>query len=918
MIKKRHIKNTGIIMGITILSCIISAASNTKDMAGSSVPDILNNNNKIYSNGLFNPSFRQAKNQEENTTPLPSPLPEETAKPDTTIKETITSSSVMYATENDITIKWDAMPEAEGYELNISYSNVNYTIETSDTTFKIPSLSAATICSYQIRYYKTILGEKTYSPMSVVFLASTTTSKVSGLSVTDRTASAPDTASIDITWDTMNDAIYKVYYKPSAESEYILSGETSFNTYTVEGLNASEKYDIYVQAYCLTEENTGEASGIISTYTCPASVSTFKIVSEESHSISLSWDANPTGSSYYIYRSVNDSEYELYKVSTETTLSETELKAGTVYSYKICSYLDKTNLISPASGPLRAVTTPYVTTGLALSGNTAESIQLSWNYNETATGYIIYRRKGSGDFEYLASTTSTSYTDTGLDSGKNYRYKIQTYADTEEHTSDFGDIQKTSTLPAQTELKGKAGYGKLRLSWKTVPGAAGYYIYQQSGDNYILINTIDNSKTVSIVYDNLIAGETYNYKVYSYRNAFDTEFVSEESAVSVTPRVTKGTTTTPSYYKTKKALINSDAWKNIPIVKKSANYSKSYTIPGIRSTNVNGFESTSMCPQGLTFAENYLLISAYDTYNEENSVIYVMDKTSKELLTVIVLPNKTHAGGITYDGENIWITNGQKICTIDFNEVDVAAQENNIFKNVNFTGTYNLGHKASFLAWHKNQIWTGNFEYTQNGKLRSYTITKTTGSGQNTTEPGNEANAGDTVNTEPPADTLQNGTTEDTTDPGNNTAGGNTDSTGNTSDTDTSTTENTGTTDETDNNTDNTDNSNMENITLTLTQQSCVTIPPAVQGVTFSGNKLILSRAYGYVNELNIYKPSNTGKTNMKTGKSVKTVKMPALNEEIAVLGNYIYVNFESAVPGSQALNHMDRVLAIKLKAVLK
>lgn len=914
MIKIRHIKNTGIIMGITILSCIISAASNTKAMAGSSIPDVLNNNSTIYSNGLFNPCSRQAKKQEGTAAPLPSP--EETAQPDTTIKETITSSSVVSATENDITIKWDAMPEAEGYELTINYSDINYTIETNDTTFKIPSLNAATICSYQIRYYKTILGIKTYSPMSVVFLASTTTSKVSGVSVTDRAASAPDTASIDITWDTMNDAIYKVYYKPSTESEYILSGETSFNTYTVEGLNASEKYDIYVQAYCLTEENIGEASEIISTYTCPASVSSFKIVSEESHSISLSWDANPTGSSYYIYRSVNDSEYELYKVSTETTLSETDLNAGTVYSYKICSYLDKSNLISPASGPLRAVTTPYVTTGLALSGNTAESIQLSWDYNETATGYIIYRRKGSGDFEYVASTTSTSYTDTGLSSGKNYRYKLKTYADTEEHTSDFGDVQKTSTLPAKAELKGKAGYGKLRLSWEVVSGAAGYYIYQQEGDSYILINTIENPKTVSIVYENLTAGETYNYKVYAYRNAFDTEFVSEESAASVTPRVTKGTTTTPSYYKTKKALINSDAWKNIPIVKKSANYSKSYTIPGIRSTNVNGFESTSMCPQGLTFAENYLLISAYDTYNEENSVIYVMDKTSKELLTVIVLPNKTHAGGITYDGGNIWITNGQKICTIDFKEVDAAAKENNIFKNVNFTGTYNLGHKASFLAWHKNQIWTGNFEYTQNGKLRSYTVTKTENSSQNTTEPDNETNTGDAMDTEPPADTLQTGITEDTTDPGNDI--GNTDTTDNNDVTDTDTIEDTGTTDDTDNSDDNTDNSSTGNITLTLTQQSCVTIPPAVQGVTFSGNKLILSRAYGYTNELNIYKPSNIGKTNMKTGKSVKTVQMPALNEEIAVLGNYIYVNFESAVPGSKALNHMDRVLAIKLKAVLK
>lgn len=899
MIKKRHIKNTGIIMGITILSCIISAASNTKALAGSSAPDILDNNSAIYSNGLFNPCFRQAEKQEETTTPVPSSLPEETAQPDKTIKETITSSSVVSATENDITIKWDAMPEAEGYELNISYSNVNYTIETNDTTFKIPSLSTATICSYQIRYYKTILGVKTYSPMSGIFLASTTTSKVSGVSVTDRTASAPDTATIDITWDTMNDAIYKVYYKPSSESKYILSGETSLNTYTVEGLNASEKYDIYVQAYCLTEENTGEASEIISTYTCPSSVASFKIISEESHSISLSWDANPTGTSYYIYRSINDSEYELYKVSTETTLSETELNAGTVYSYKICSYLDKTNLMSPASGPLRAVTTPYVTTGLVLSGNTAESIQLSWDYNETATGYIVYRRKGSGDFEYLASTTNTSYTDTGLDSGKNYRYKIQTYADTEEHTSEFSDVQKTSTLPAQAELKGKAGYGKLRLSWKAVSGAAGYYIYQQTGDNYILINTIENPKSVSIVYENLTAGETYNYKVYAYRNAFDTEFVSEESVISVTPRVTKGTTTTPSYYKTKKALINSDAWKNIPIVKKSANYNKSYTIPGIRSTNVNGFESTSMCPQGLTFAENYLLISAYDTYNEENSVIYVMDKTSKELLTVIVLPNKTHAGGITYDGENIWITNGQKICTIDFKEVDAAAQENNIFKNINFTGIYNLGHKASFLAWYKNQIWTGNFEYTQNGKLRSYSITKTTNNEQNTTETDNEINTADPVNTEPPEDTLQTGITEDNTEA----------------------TEDTNTTDSTNNNNDNSDNidnSSIGNITLTLTQQSCVTIPPAVQGITFSGNKLILSRAYGYINELNVYKPSNTGKTNMKTGKSVKTVKMPALNEEIAILGNYIYVNFESAVPGSKALNHMDRVLAIKLKAVLK
>lgn len=789
-----------------------------------------------YTDNLFNPYLKLLAPAEE------APAPETPAVTETppvvTFDAVITSSSMVSSTGSDITITWDAVADAEGYELTINYNDVSYTAETTANSFIIPSLSPATICSYQIRCYKTVLGKKVYSPVSQIFYAATTVNKVTGIAVTDRAGQTATSASISITWDSMNNASYKVYYKQASEGVYTLSGTTTLNAYTIQGLNASARYDIYVQAYCLNEENTGEASDALSIYTCPAAVSGFKIIKEESHKIYLAWDENPTGNSYYIYRSINDTPYELYTTTTGTSISETGLDAGTVYSYIISSYLDTTNLLSQYSEALRAVTTPYVTTGFAISANTAESLHLSWNLNETATGYIIYRRQGSGSFEYLTSTTETSYTDTGLESGTNYRYKIKTYADTEEHTSGFSTAEKTSTLPAQVNLKGKAGYGKLRLTWDAVTGAAGYYIYQQQGEEFVLIDTIEDKKTVSKVYENLTIDETYSYKVYAYRMAFDQEFTSEESSADVTPRATKGTTTSPSYYKTKKELINSDAWKNTKIVKKYANYSKSYTIPGICSTNVNGFESTSMCPQGLTFAKDYLLISAYDANFEEQSVIYVLDKEFKDLLTVIVLPNQTHAGGIAFDGENIWVTNGKKVSTIDFKEVDSAAKEYEIFHNVNFTGTYNLGKKASFLTWHKGQLWAGSFEYTKNGTLRSYNVTKNTD--------------------------------------------------GNT------------------------------NGTLTLTEQSNVTIPPYVQGITFNGKNMILSRAYGYTNELNIYKPSNTGKSNMATGKIKKTVQMPALNEEIAVLGNYIYVNFESAIPGSQALNHMDRVLAIKLKAVLK
>ena len=79
-----------------------------------------------------------------------------------------------------------------------------------------------------------------------------------------------------------------------------------------------------------------------------------------------------------------------------------------------------------------------------------------------------------------------------------------------------------------------------------------------------------------------------------------------------------------------------------------------------------------MCPQAITFAGKYLLITAYDTYSEEKSVIYVMNKYNRKLLTVIVLPNKTHGGGICYDGKTVWVTNGQKISGIAFTDIKLC------------------------------------------------------------------------------------------------------------------------------------------------------------------------------------------------------------------------------------------------------
>lgn len=763
---------------------------------------------------------------------------EPTATPEPEFNGIVTSSSTSAVTSSAITIEWSPVQDADGYILSLTYNNSTTTIDTSETSYKITELAPATLVTYKLTcYQKNILGQKSYGQTSQEFKTCSSVTKVTGVTLSDRITSSDGQGQISLNWDTLGNASYKIYYKPKENSEFILSGITATASYTVTNLEASADYDFYVQAYCLTEENTGDASDVFSAATLPSIVSGFKSEMETETQINIIWNENTSGNYYNLYRSVNDGPYELVLQTTETSYSDVNLDPGTICSYQITSVNEHTGLESVRTGVLRCASRPTAATGVAISGETADSVSITWSENKTATGYLIYRKKGSGSYVYITSTTVPSYTDTGLDSGTNYRYKLLSYADTGDHPAlSYSNEAKTSTLPAKLTVKGKSGFGRIRLSWTATTGASGYNIYQLIDGTYQLIDTLEGKSNVSKTYENMEVGTSYYYTVSAYRNAFSQTFTGENSEqIIVKPVKTKRTTTTPSYYKTKQALLKSAAWDKVASVKKYANYNKCVTIPGIRSTNVSGFESTKMCPQAITFAGKYLLITAYDTYSEEKSVIYIIDKYTRKLLSVAVLPNKTHAGGICFDGSTVWVTNGKKISGVAYSDITQAATQKMIYKEVEYTKTYTTDYTCSFLTYYKKLIWTGDFQYTKNGTLRSYSI----------------------------------------------------------------------------------ENPNTE--TSSLKEMSSVTIPPAVQGLTFATDgKLILSRAYGYTNELNIYKPTKTGTASMKLGKKLKTVVTPALNEGIAINATYLYVNFESALPGSLALNHMDRVVAFKLKSILK
>lgn len=88
----------------------------------------------------------------------------------------------------------------------------------------------------------------------------------------------------------------------------------------------------------------------------------------------------------------------------------------------------------------------------------------------------------------------------------------------------------------------------------------------------------------------------------------------------------------------------------------------SYVLPGLYSTrtmedNKDLATCTSMVPQGVCVAGRYVLVSAYCASKTHNSVVYAIDGESHDLVKVVVLKDRPHVGGITYDPDsrNVWI-----------------------------------------------------------------------------------------------------------------------------------------------------------------------------------------------------------------------------------------------------------------------
>ena len=185
---------------------------------------------------------------------------------------------------------------------------------------------------------------------------------------------------------------------------------------------------------------------------------------------------------------------------------------------------------------------------------------------------------------------------------------------------------------------------------------------------------------------------------------------------------------------------------------------KEIEIPDLSYTDVLGDPCNCMTPQGICIAGDYILMTAYcnveslkedlennseqtvnqmrmeatEEHNRHNSVLYVLDKFNGSHIATMVFDDKSHVGGITFDGEYIWVAKGGN-CKIDgYSFVDVRAcieMGSFNYPMCEVACEVQCDTTTSFVTYHDGYIWVGTFsgDAEQNGVLTGYNIVKTGG-----------------------------------------------------------------------------------------------------------------------------------------------------------------------------------------------
>ena len=423
-----------------------------------------------------------------------------------------------------LTLKWNAVTDATGYEIYRAGTDGKYSKITTVTSTSYVDTSVKNNTEYSYRI-------KAYNAAGASAFSTAVSLKKTQISVSKLKADA-NGSKVQLSWTGgVTGAEGYVIYRRTEGGSYAEIGRTSGNTYS-DTISAGIKYYYTVAVYSgsRTEGKCPEV-GVMYLAT-PSGLS----VSNTIASLTLKWNAVKGATGYEIYRAGTDGKYSKITTVTSTSYVDTSVKNNTEYSYRIKAY-------NAAGASAFSTAVSLKKTQISVSKLKADAngskVQLSWTGGVTgAEGYVIYRRTEGGSYAEIGRTSGNTYSDT-ISAGIKYYYAVAVYSGsrTEDKCPEVGVMYLAE--PAVTGASNITS--GVQVKWSKVTGATGYIVYHKgAGKGWARIADIKDGSTVNYTDTTAASGTTYTYTVRAYNKDTMSDWNSTKSLMRISDTTVTG------------------------------------------------------------------------------------------------------------------------------------------------------------------------------------------------------------------------------------------------------------------------------------------------------------------------------------------------------------------------------------------
>ena len=392
-------------------------------------------------------------------------------------------------TETGIRVNWKSYPNAARYGLFYQdESGWRGITSTTALSMEYDNLQSEKVYTFTVRAL-----DKNYNFMSDFNRAGWSCTYIAP-PVINTLKSAED--GVLISWNKVNCAQrYRVYRKDSNHG-WARIGDTSDTVITDKNASSGTSYSYTVRTV------TADGSSETSYYNEGRSlfyVQTPKVdaIINRSGSSVITWSACKGAARYGVFYRDENGNWRGLGTTSETSYTHEGLKDHAQLTYTVRCLDSDGDFVSDYNhdGWTNTFLAPPVISSLTAA---AEGIDVTWNKNEGAVRYRVYRKDDSHGWARIGETAENTYTDKSASSGNRYSYTVRSIsADGSRETSYYTDGKSISYVaaPVVTGIYNRSG--SATIIWNACKGAARYGIFYRdnSGGWHGIASTSDTEYT---------------------------------------------------------------------------------------------------------------------------------------------------------------------------------------------------------------------------------------------------------------------------------------------------------------------------------------------------------------------------------------------------------------------------------------